>query len=168
MANSLKKIDFKEEHLSVDTIVNASKWNEQLGDEFVHVGLSQQLSDGPSLEERVKTAQVKVDATESKEAKREKIEEIPVKDRTDGQREQLKTQQRQRRRRARLVGTPRCGLWTRRKTTTTMTSTRSHGDSTSNGGRNRVEQQQEEKQGRSRCGSLQWRYSGTSENVTTE
>jgi hypothetical protein len=90
MANSLKKIDFKEEHLSVDTIVNASKWNEQLGDEFVHVGLSQQLSDGLSLEERVKTAQVKVDATESREAKRDKIEEIPAKDRTDGQREQLK------------------------------------------------------------------------------
>ena len=73
MANSSKKIDFKEEKLSVDTIANASKWWEQARDEFVQVGLSQQLSVGPSLEERVRTAQVKVDAIEEKKAKREKI-----------------------------------------------------------------------------------------------
>jgi hypothetical protein len=70
MANSLKKIDFKEEKLSVDTIANASKWWEQARDEFVQVGLSQQLSVGPSLEERVRTAQVKVDAIEEKKSKK--------------------------------------------------------------------------------------------------
>ena len=70
MANSSKKIDFKEEKLSVDTIANASKWWEQARDEFVQVGLSQQLSVGPSLEERVRTAQVKVDAIEGKKSKK--------------------------------------------------------------------------------------------------
>jgi hypothetical protein len=90
MTNSSKKIDFKEEKLSVDTIANASKWWEQARDEFVQVGLSQQLSVGPSLEERVRTAQVKVDTIEKKEAKREKIEEVPMEDRTKEQKDELK------------------------------------------------------------------------------
>lgn len=74
----------------METIEMASQWWEQLHDEYVQAGLRRELSDGPSLEEQVKTALGKVEAAESKVERREKIEGISPKDRNDEQNLQLK------------------------------------------------------------------------------
>ena len=55
----IKKTDFKEEHLTVDTLETAPEWFERFEDQMAMVGLSMTVDTGPSVEEQVKKARVK-------------------------------------------------------------------------------------------------------------
>ena len=86
----IKKTDFKEEHLTVDTLETAPEWFERFEDQMAMVGLSMTVDTGPSVEEQVKKARVKANAAQTKFEARETIEEIAEANRTPEQRTALR------------------------------------------------------------------------------
>jgi len=82
----IKKTDFKEDNLTVDTLETAPEWFEKYEDQMAMTGLTTTVDAGPSVEEQVKKARVKANAAQTKVDARETIEEIAEATRTPEQR----------------------------------------------------------------------------------